>query len=107
MPLSFQTQLDPHSAFGVTFKGRYHNKDVAIKKTRLQGDNDYFLLSSWADEVRKLERLNDQNIAAFIGVVEEKVRSMKTKKICLFKKKNMYIIRVCKMNHCCLSWCAG
>lgn len=26
----------------------------------------------WSDEVHKLERFNDQNIARFLGVVEEK-----------------------------------
>ncbi len=56
----------------MVFRGRYNGQEVAIKKTRLQGDNDYFLLSSWADEVRKLERLSDVNIARFLGVCEER-----------------------------------
>ena len=64
--------MDAHSAFGVVFKGKYNGGDVAIKKSKLQGENDYFLISSWADEVRKLGKLNDQNIARFLGVCEEK-----------------------------------
>lgn len=46
---------------------------VVLRKrdTNSQGENDYFLLSSWADEVRKLGRLADQNVAKFIGVCEE------------------------------------
>ncbi len=32
----------------------------------------FFLVCSWADEVAKLERFADQNLAKFLGVVEEK-----------------------------------
>merc|ERR1711991_466537 len=65
-------QIDAHSAFGVVFQGRYNSSEVAIKKSKLQGENDYFLLSSWADEVAKLQQLSNANVARFLGVCEEK-----------------------------------